>query len=93
MDNNTQLEDLEVFKDLLTKVWFQERISLLIQDKDKGLKEVEFMMILEVNIAILVKARFFIKEEVQKDQLPKLRKTLSHKSDLTQDKTMILRVD
>lgn len=93
MDNNTQLEDLEVFKDLLTKVWFQERISLLIQDKDKGLKEVEFMMILEVNIAILVKARFFIKEEAQKDQLPKLRKTLSHKSDLTQDKTMILRVD
>lgn len=93
MDNNTQLEDLEVFKDLLTKVWFQERISLLIQDKDKGLKEVVFMMILEVNIAILVKARFFIKEEVQKDQLPKLRKTLSHKSDLTQDKTMILRVD
>ena len=93
MDNNTLLEDLEVFKDLLTKVWFQERISLLIQDKDKGLKEVEFMMILEVNIAILVKARFFIKEEVQKDQLPKLRKTLSHKSDLTQDKTMILRVD
>ena len=76
----------------LTKVLFLEGIFLLIQDKDKGLKEVMLTMILEVNIAIQVKAKFFIKEEVINVQLPKLR-ILSNRLDHTQDKTMILRVD
>lgn len=76
---------------LLTWVNFLERIFLLIQDKDKGLQE-EVMMILEVNIAILLRAKFFIKEEVINVQLPKLR-ILSNKSDLTQEAKMILRVD
>lgn len=49
-------------------------------------------MILEVNIAILLRAKFFIKEAVVNVQLPKLR-TLSNKSDLTQEAKMILRVD
>lgn len=79
-----------ICKVLLTKVLFQERISLRIQDKDKGLKEV--MMIPEANIAMQVKAKFFIKEEVIKDQLLKQR-ILSIKLGHTQDKTMILRVD
>lgn len=76
---------------LLTWVNFLERIFLLIQDKDKDLQE-EVMMILEVNIAILVRAKFFIKEEVINVQPPKLR-ILSNKLDLTQEAKMILRVD
>jgi hypothetical protein len=76
---------------LLTWVNFLERIFLLIQDRDKDLKE-EVMMILEVNIAILVRAKFFIKEEVINVQPPKLR-ILSNKLDLTQEAKMILRVD
>jgi hypothetical protein len=76
---------------LLTWVNFLERTFLLIQDRDKDLKE-EVMMILEVNIAILVRAKFFIKEEVINVQPPKLR-ILSNKLDLTQEAKMILRVD
>lgn len=67
-----------------------EKISLLILGREIDLKEV---MILVVNIAMLEKVNFFIKEEaVEKDQHLKLR-IPSLKSDLTQDNKKILRVD
>lgn len=49
-------------------------------------------MILEVNIAIQVKAKFFIKEEAINDLLPQQLRILSRRSDLIQDNKKILRV-
>ena len=75
---------------LLSKVLFLEGTCSLIQDKEIDLREVT---ILEVNIAIRVRAKSFIKEVATRDQPLLPPRIHSLKLDLTQDSKKTLKVD